>query len=149
MQKIKDEYAIAYKQILAILNYIPIEEYRKIPIEKIRFYRHAAKKDYDFVYNVNKTFEEQNISKITESLLAGLYRDYWASDIQRERIINRQNYERKKLGQIKNEGYSIEKIFKQRNEMFGVDNETNTQLSVVNESSFIKKIINKLKSLFH
>lgn len=149
MQEIKEEYAIAYKQILAILNYIPLEDYRKIPIEKIRFYRLAAKKDYDFVYNVNKTLKEQNVSKITESLLAGIYRDYWANDIQRERINNRQNYERKRLEQIKNEKYNIEKIFSKRNEMFGADNKSNTQLAVVEEHSLIKKIINKLKSIFH
>ena len=35
------------------------------------------------------------------------------------------------------------------NEMFSGDDKTNTQLSVINEISFIKKIINKLKSLFH
>ena len=37
---------------------------------------------------------EQDVSKIAKGIIAILFRDYWATDIQKEKIIAKQNYDR-------------------------------------------------------
>ena len=93
---IKLEYGIAYKEVLEILKYIPIEDYNKIPKDKIELFETNANKDYIFNYDPNKTLNEQNVSKIAKGIIAILFRDYWATETQRQKIINIQNYERRK-----------------------------------------------------
>lgn len=42
------EYANAYSEVLEILKYIPVEDYKKIPERKIELYKKNANKDYIF-----------------------------------------------------------------------------------------------------
>ena len=88
------EYANAYSEVLEILKYIPVEDYKKIPENKIELYKKNANTEYCFNYDPNKTLEEQEVSKIGKGIIAILFRDYWATEIQRERIIAKQNYDR-------------------------------------------------------
>lgn len=91
------EYAIAYSEVLEILKYIPVEDYNKIPKSKIELFETNANSGYSFTYNIDKTLEEQEVSKIAKGIIAILFRDYWATDTQKEKIIAKQNYVRKKL----------------------------------------------------
>ena len=83
-------YANAYSEVLEILKYIPVEDYNKIPKNKIELFETNANNDYSSTYNPDKTLEEQEVSKITKCIIAILFRDYWASEIQREKIITKQ-----------------------------------------------------------
>ena len=49
------------------------------------------------VHNPNKTLDEQNVSKTAKAIIAILFRDYWATEIQKEKIISKQNYDRTKF----------------------------------------------------
>ena len=49
------KYANAYSEVLEILKYISIEDYNKIPKEKIELFKTNANYDYSFKYNQNKT----------------------------------------------------------------------------------------------
>ena len=90
------EYANAYSEVLEILKYIPIKDYDKIPKNRINLFKTYANKDYAFCYNTTKTLDEQNVSKIAKAIIAILFRDYWATEIQKEKIIAKQNYDRMK-----------------------------------------------------
>lgn len=48
------------------------------------------KSNYKFNYNPNLTLEEQNVSKRARAIIAILFRDYWATDIQRNKIVKMQ-----------------------------------------------------------
>ena len=92
---IDTKYANAYVEVLEILKYISREDYNKIPKNKIELFQINANNDYHFTYTPEKTLNEQNVSKIAKGIIAILFRDYWATDIQKKKIIEKQNYDRR------------------------------------------------------
>ena len=83
------EYANAYSEVIGILKYLSQEDYEKIPKEKINLFETNANKDYIFDYNPDKTLQEQNVSKIARTIIAILFRDYWATEEQRNKSISK------------------------------------------------------------
>lgn len=106
------EYANAYSEVLEILKYISKEDYEKIPNSKIELFETNHNKEYIFKYNPNKTLDEQNVSKTAKAIIAILFRDYWATELQKEKIIAKQNYDRMQLEEKKKERYNSDNIFK-------------------------------------
>lgn len=111
---VENEYAIAYSEVLEILKYISSEDYNKIPQEKLNVFKINASKDYKFKYNPQKTLDEQNVSKKAKAIIGLLFRDYWATESQREKIIRKQNYDRMKIEKEKQEKYNPNSIFKEK-----------------------------------
>ena len=85
------EYANAYTEVIEILKYISEADYNKIPKNKINLFETNANKEYKFTYNPNLTLNEQNVSKRAKAIIAILFREYWATEKQREKIIAKQN----------------------------------------------------------
>ena len=108
------EYANAYSEVLEILRYVSLDDYNKIPKELIDFFETNCNKNYDFFYNPYKALDEQKVSKRAKAIIAIIFRDYWATDIQREKIIAKQNYDRMQFGKEKQEKYSTNNIFKNK-----------------------------------
>lgn len=107
---VDEKYGVAYSEILEILKYIPIEDYNRIPKEKIEIFETYASKEYTFEYDPNKTLKEQNVSNITKEIIILLFRDCWATEVQRNKIIAKQNYDRIKLEEKKKEKYNLDNI---------------------------------------
>lgn len=148
------EYAKAYKEVIEILKYVPDEDVAKIPQEKIDFYRNHMDNEYDYKIDETKDFSEQTISETTEAILACIFRDYWATPYQRERILAKEKYDLQKLEEEKREKYNPDNIFKKNdhNDSFSSNNELyeNTTLPIeVKKERFYEKIINFFKNLFH
>lgn len=145
------KYANAYSEVLEILKYIPVEDYNKIPKTKTELFKINANNDYSFTYNPSKTLEEQEVSKLTKGIIAILFRDYWATEIQRNKIITKQNYDRIKIEKEKQEKYNAD-IFKNRNNRYEYngekDNNTNELAMIKYKESLFKKLINKIKCIF-
>lgn len=137
------EYKIAYGEVLEILKHISKEEFNKIPPNMVEMFRENASNENEFVYNPNKTLQEQNVSEIARAIIAILFRDYWATETQREKILAKQNYDREKL---KGEMYSYDNMSKNARK----ENEDTTEnLSIIEyKESFFTKFINKIKSFF-
>ena len=142
------EYANAYSEVLEILKYIPIKDYNKIPKNKIELFEKNANDEHRFIYNPNKTLEEQNVTKRAKAIIAILFRDYWANEIQREKIIKKQNYDRVKLEEEKRQNYNPNNIFKNK-EIKSIENPTTDIVSMIEykESAF-KRFLDKVKSIF-
>lgn len=115
------EYANAYSEVLEILKYISKEDYEKIPNSKIELFETNHNKEYIFKYNPNKTLDEQNVSKTAKAIIAILFRDYWATEIQKEKIITKQNYDRKQLEEKKKERYNSDNLFKNNEKKINLD----------------------------
>ena len=116
---VNNKYAIAYSEVLEILKHIPIEDYNKIPKNEIELFEAYADNNYSFNYDPSKTLKEQNVSNITKGIIILLFRDYWANEIQKNKIIAKQNNDRKILEEIldeEREKNSIENFFKNMNE---------------------------------
>lgn len=142
------EYANAYSEVLEILKYIPRKDYNKIPKNKIELFKNNANNKHIFIYNPEKTLKEQNVTKRAKAIIAILFRDYWANEIQREKIIQKQNYDRIKLEQEKRAKYNPDNIFKNTEKKY-IENMTPNNVSMVEyrESTF-KRFLDKIKSLF-
>ncbi len=123
---VTNEYKIAYFEILEILKHISKEDQDKVPSNMIEMFKANASENRDFVYNPQKTLQEQNVSEIAISIIAILYRDYWATKEQKQKILNFQNREREKY---KAEKYDVNNIFKKKNEkktkLYTTDNRKN------------------------
>lgn len=108
------EYANAYSEVLEILKNISKEDYEKVPSEKIDLFEKNANKNYNFQYDTNLTLDEQNVSKRAKAIIAILFRDYWATPEQREKILAKQNYDRIQIEKNKKKQYNVDNIFKNK-----------------------------------
>lgn len=110
---ISTEYANAYTEILEIIKFIPDSDYEKIPSEYIQVFQKNSNVNYRFIYNPKKTLDEQNVSKTTKEIIALLYRDFWANNERKKKILQYQENRRLQIEKAKNEKYNPNLIFKQ------------------------------------
>jgi len=147
------KYANAYSEVLEILKYISIEEYNKIPKSKIEVFEANANKDYVVNYNPNKTLEEQNISEGGQAIIGILFRDYWATPKQREKILAKQNYDRQMIEEEKKKRYNPNDIFKKKENTEIIKMKPNSNLNElpvkVEKENLFKRIIMTIKKFFH
>lgn len=145
------KYANAYSEVLEILKYVSKEDYEKIPNSKIELFETNHNKEYVFKYNPNKTLDEQNVSKTAKAIIAILFRDYWATEIQKEKIINKQNYDRMKLEEEKRTRYNSDNLFKNNEKkviMNGVEKKEELALTEANDIKWYKKVWSFLIKFF-
>ena len=141
------EYANAYSEVIEILKYISEAEYNKIPKNKINLFETNANKEYKFTYNPNLTLNEQNVSKRAKAIIAILFRDYWATEKQREKIIAKQNNDRMQIEKNKQERYNSDNLFYHRAKK--VENIQNETVSLTEyKETFFSKIIKKIRQIF-
>lgn len=138
------EYANAYSEVLGILKFIAKEDYEKIPNSKIELFETNQNKEYIFEYNPNKTLEEQNVSKRAKVIIGLLFRDYWATDEQKDKIIRKQNYDRQLLEEKKKSMYDIENIVKKKS----YENEDVKEMVVDKEQKWYQKLFAKILKIF-
>lgn len=141
-----DTYEKAYMEILEILKYLPKEEYNKIPKEKIEFYEKNKDKDYKFVFDINKSIDEQNVSRKTKVIIVSLFKDFFATELQKEKIknilkINEATYQ----NELKVK-YNPNNIFENKK----IENvKENTDLHLINDKENIfTRFFYKIKSIF-
>ena len=103
--------------------------------------------EYDYKLDMTKEFEKQEMSDITKAILANIFRDYWATPYQKERIEAKEKYDLEKLEEEKKEKYNPDDIFKKHKEEKAIEN-TNLPIEVKKET-FFKKLINFIKGLFN
>lgn len=144
------EYANAYAEVLEVLNHMSKKDYEKIPKDLISLFQNNYNKEYQFIYDFEKQFEEQNFSKRAKLILAILFRDYWATPNQRDKIITKQNYDRKKQEEQKRKKYNLDNIFQNNNVNREMEKKTNTNnIAIIKyKESILKKIIVKIKNIF-
>jgi len=146
----EEDYRKAFKEVLVILKYIPIAEYEKIPLEVIENLKEKADDTYEFNLDFGKNLNEQNISEITKAMLENFYRDYWVTDIEKQKIIEEENKEREEIEEEKRQKYNPNDIFKNKEEsQENIENkETSLDLIEIKEKGLFGKIIEKIKNLF-
>lgn len=111
----EDNYSKAYKEIVEILKYVPEESVNKIPKEMRDMFEAEMDKNYSFEIDTAKPFEEQELLEETKAILANIFRDYWATDYQKARIVEKENQDREEWERQKREKYNPNDIFKNRN----------------------------------
>lgn len=144
-----EEYAVACTEVLEILNYISKEDYNKVPRDVIQVLEKNKKDDIVFLYNPWKDINEQKMSETGRVMLASFFRDYWATDEQRNKIKAFQNNKRYQIEEENRQKYNTD-IFKNRNTTINesqIDQTRNMQLVKYKENIF-KKILRFFKKMF-
>lgn len=138
-----NNYSNAYAEVYTILRYLRREDLNKIPMHFINIIKENKNDDYNFTINWNKALKNQNLMVETRAILFNIFRDYLATDMQREKItkIQREVDYRKELE--KNEIYSND-IFKRKTVIDNISNNQNLVL-VQYKENFFEKLIKKIK----
>lgn len=145
-------YKRAYTEVIEIIKYFPNEEYAKIPLEKINYYKENMDKDYNFQINPNIELEKQNISKEANAILVTLFNDYFATDRQKEILNNLLKQNQQILEEQKQEKYNPSNLFmqsktQQQNTVTIQENNSENSLIEIKEN-FFTKFINFIKNIF-
>ena len=140
----------AFKEVVEILKRVPKESVNKIPQEMRDMFEEDMEKDYIFEIKENVEFEDLELLEETKAILANIFRDYWATPYQRERILAKEKQDRQILEDKKREMYNPDDIFKKRkNSEIKHEDNYNTNLPVeIKEERFYRKLINFIKNLF-
>ena len=138
------EYACAYKEVIELLKFMPVEDVKKIPSKNILHFLHNMDKNYHYEIDKTKSFEEQEKSEIARAIFAVLFRDYWATSTQREKIIAKENYDLLKMEEEKRNLYNPNDIFKRKKINKNIASIKTTEMQLQSES-FWHKILNKIK----
>ena len=145
---ITKEYAMAYREVIEILNHMPDESVAKIPQEKMNFYRENMDTSYNYKIDEEKEFEEQEMSDITKAILAVIFRDYWATPYQRERILAKEKYDLEKLEEVKREKYNPDDLFKNKQTEEKQEEQVSNLPGEIRKENFFKRLISFIKGLF-
>ena len=133
------EYKIAYSEVLEILKYMSKEEFNKIPADMVEMFKANCSKENEFVYDPSRTLQEQNVSEIARTIIAILFRDYWATEVQKERILAKQNFDREEIKQKK---YNPDNLFKNRKNI--IKEKVEEQQLIIHKESIVKRIFSKI-----
>ena len=144
----ENNYPKAYKEVVEILKYVPKESVDKIPQTMIDTFNAKMDNTYNFSIDINKSFEEQELLEETKAILANIFRDYWATPYQKERIQAKERYDMEKIEEEKRAKYNSD-IFKTKENDKSKDVVNNSNLPIeVKKERFYERIINFFKSFF-
>ena len=140
----KNKLPKAYKEVYEILKYIPEEDYKKIPKSMIKVIEKRMDKSYGFKVTEFEDFQKQEMLNETECILAIFYRDYWASEKEREIILKNEEQDRINSYKInfKNSKDEVDMVQPTNNDTS--ENNENNSMIVANGGIFMK-IIKRIK----
>ena len=146
------KYERAYTEVLEIISYFPQEEYSKIPSDIIEYYKNNMDKNYNFSINPEISLEEQNISKEAFAIIVSLFRDYFATDKQKETLKSLLKQNQEKKDKELREKYNPDDIFKNRissNQIEDINGQAveNEKSMTIYKESIITKIWNFIKGI--
>lgn len=138
----------AFREVLEVISHLSKEEYNKIPKEKIELYKEKMDKEYIFKINPQIDLAEQNISKEAKVILINLYRDFFATEEQKEQINKLLDQNQIKANKEKREKYNPNDLFKKNNIVEKVERKEEKGMLEIKET-FLKKFAKFVKKLLH
>lgn len=146
---VNSEYAKAYTEVIEIFKYIPQEDIAKIPSDKIEFYKKHMDKEYKYAIDKTIEFEQQTMSDITKAILANIFRDYWATENQKIRIVAKEKVDLENIEKEKQEKYPPNDIFKNNKKEEKINEiPTTTALGEYKKETWYTKFVNYMKNIF-
>lgn len=136
-----------YVDISIIIGMMPTEMKSKISNSFIDFIENNKSNTYVSNINPKIPLREQNIRKETKEMLGIIYRDYLCSNEERIDLLQEENEELAKLEFEKRKLYNPDDIFKKKDLK---ENIIKKEVGMIEyKESIIKRIITKIKNLFH
>ena len=147
----KSEEKIAYKQLITILNNIEPEYKEKIPKKLVKLFEENSAENYEFHLDLTRPLQEQELNSKTLALLAMLNLNYWCeTEEEKQELIKHYTENERKYQEELRKKYNTDNIFQKNNKENKQEETTEQQVALVeHRESVIRKLINKIKSIFH
>ena len=147
----KSEEEIAYKQLITILNNMEPEYKEKIPKKLMKLFEENSAEDYEFHLDLTRPLQEQELNSKTLALLAMLNLNYWCeTEEEKQELIKHYTENERKYQEELRKKYNTDNIFQKNNSENKQEETTEEQVALVeHRESVIRKLINKIKSIFH
>lgn len=149
------EQKMAYTEVCAVLNNMDQSDVAKIPSDILAYYKNNSDKSYNFQLDKYKPFNQQKLSYTAEVVLAILFRDYWATPEQRNRIVQKEKYDLKKIEEEKRKKYDPNFLSLNTNNTnnkvinSNKEKEQSQSLALIKEEKWYNKILNYFKRFFN
>ena len=140
----------AYSEVNSFLEIIGEDMKNKIPLKLRNFFKREMDKNYIPKFNANISIKEQNLKRKTIAIISGLNLQYWCNEERKQELLKVYSDNEKKYQEELHIKYNPKDVFKNRkeNNEESINASENNQLSIVEEDSWFKKIIIKIKSIF-
>ena len=144
---------IACAEAYKIMSYMDKDIVMKVPMEILNYIKDNRDKNYKTSIDINDIFNPDNIQQETMDLLAWIDVKFWMSEEKKEELL--EEYQREQR-----EKYNPDNLFNNRRNtnIQGTTKENIESESMANEekyialqnekSSFVRKIINRIKNIF-
>lgn len=136
----------ACNEVLVLLKMLPEAELKKIPEAEIKFLEEHRNVNYNFSVNPEIPINEVNISRKAKAILVVLWKKYFATDIQKQKLDKILQENLMKEEQKKQEEYQYSDMFKNNTQKI-------INLPTVIEEKWYEKVWNKIKdaifNIFH
>lgn len=140
----------AYSEIDEFLGLLSEEQRNKIPQKLREFFKEEKDQEYKKEINPNVAIKEQDLKEETLGIIALLNLQYWCeNDNEKQRLKqvyakNEENYQK-----VLQEKYNPDNLFKKHNLQQEENIITNEVAIVEYKEPFFKRIINRIKRIFH
>lgn len=136
----------ACNEVLVLLKMLPEAELKKIPETEIKFLEEHRDVNYNFSVNPEVPINEVNISRKAKAILVVLWKKYFATDIQKQKLDKILQENSMKEEQKKQKEYQYSDMFKNNTQKI-------INLPTVIEEKWYEKVWNKIKdaifNIFH
>lgn len=142
----------AYAEVVEVLDNMSLEDRNKIPKKVYDFFIEKSSKDYIKHLNKNIDLCKQDIREDTKEILAILLTNYWCkTENEKNDLLKLFRENELKYQQDLREKYNPDNIFKKRAQESVIEEKNiEKEFALVEyKESFFKKLINKIKNIFH
>lgn len=110
----KEVYKNAFTEVYEILKYLDEIDYNKIPSDIITVIKENRNKEYLYFVDESISLSEQKMLPETKAILFNLFKDYFSTEEQKDKINNFQRAERFRIEDEKKNIYDESNIFVNR-----------------------------------
>ena len=139
-----------YSEVYSILNLLGESYIKKLPVSLFNMIKEEKRQDYNPKYDSEINLEQQSIKRETLSIIALFHLNYWCNSDEEKnelRTLFKTN-EKKHQAEIR-EKYNPDNLFKKHSLQQEESTITNEVAMVEYKEPLFKRIINKIKKIFH
>ena len=146
---IDEIYKNSFKEVYDILENTEDELVSKIPAKFMNFLKENMNPNYKTNINKDEELDKQPLLKETEAILSLIYRSYWATEEEKNEFSQKDKQELIEKEEKRKEQYPVNDIYEVFAKRKNINNITvDNNLMVIKKESFIKRIFNKILSIF-
>ena len=139
-----------YSEVYSILNLLGESYIKKLPVSLFNMIKEEKRQDYNPKYDAEINLEQQSIKRETLSMIALFHLNYWCNSDEEKNELKTlfKTNEEKHQAEIR-EKYNPDNLFKKHSLQQEESTITNEVAMVEYKEPLFKRIINKIKIIFH